>query len=454
MGSNTIGMHVYNNRLCSVINNLYDTTGISYTSNYLYNGNFSAVLSNTTPPTVGSTTIYPPRYILKLCYVPNVRIVVLSSKTNSFSSSTIYLYFSNGTTSASTTYTCFGILGSGLPQNAFLSEDGKIFMYSQSSNIYYYSWDGTKYTNLKSINGLEQINSFRLSRNKERIIYTYAYRSIPTVSRIYYVDCTNFNDLSYSSAILNSSQTTVIDYRYIDISPNLKYIVYSVNMSSNYYINYRTWNGTFYDNEINIYSSTYQTIGLNFLFNGAAIYVNMGSNGTNSKLFLWDNSTNNYTPNNFINAAVNYLPSSNIGSLDITYDLSTVMTLYLNGTFYDIVSSPLIFINSSSQSTLDLTNITDINGNNWNYVVWNIYVTSSTSVRMTYYINSSLVLTKDVNVSLSNIKRLNNYIGTCNINYTPYNNLTGGIDEFAIYNKILDQATISSIYTDKVHPIK
>lgn len=393
-------------------------------------------ITNTT-----SSLNYQPYYMRSASIAYNIRLVITASIT--FGEYATKMYFTNYNNSTNSWNNQFiWVANQDYGYNTItLSEDGTILLYSLTNGgIYFYRWNGTTYGNLTTIILSIRIKDIVISKNKERIVATTFFSPY----NIHYFDISQ-NTYALKESITRSG---ISGFYGLDISPNLNMIVFTELVSSNYNTYSLTWDGISYSNNITtILSNTSQVSGLSFLM-GYALFVMAHSN---SRVFIWNNNNKSFSiPISFNNnSGLSYANSFSYNgvAVSIRYDSNVSR----NQIQYQSIFS--LFNGNNYYLFKDISNIS-FTDNLWKHIVWTISSTNTWK----FYINSVLTKTytgNGVNGSFipSLLQRNNNNIGSNDFLYSILNNYSGGIDEFAFYNKELSQAEITNIYNTKTHPI-
>jgi len=261
-------------------------------------------------------------------------------------------------------------------------------------------WNGTNYNALTQMFTINVTNALNYALSGDKTRFVYHYYSAP--SRFFILALWNGTNYVVSKSLSTQG------YRSDSLSPDLyfsydnNYILFASGTAAPYYISYYKWDGTTY------------------------IYSGIAYNNTISS----PNYARFYGTTNF-----NDISANNIGYIimrggSVFYDASRAS--FDLRYFYKV---NLSISNYTSNNSIYSTNVND---NTSRHYAWTI----ATNGTYNYYVNGSLIYTT-TGLYPSAVSRTQNYIGR---SIDVSGGFVGKIDNYRVFNRVLSQADVSSIY--------
>ena len=266
------------------------------------------------------------------------------------------------------------------------------------------------------------------------------------------------NNLTYTSTITNGTDISGTQYgggNYI-----VKYSSYKSNNSSNTIINdpnliahYKfddnstnmlldsTSNGNHLTNYNTTFDNTNYKIGNGSVyFNGNSQYIEMPStinpytiwNNNGISFSIWFNMSSTASPN----CRIIDFSSDNIGTTPTNYIL-----IYKDGTQTDKINIVIVAPNGAN-TYLSPT----LNSNTWHHIVWTISLSGVWGL----YINN-VYINPGITQGIPNVTWTRRWLGRSGFASDPY--YTGNIDDFRIYNKVITESEVNTIYNNIISGI-
>jgi hypothetical protein len=259
------------------------------------------------------------------------------------------------------------------------------------------------------------------------------------------------NNLTYTSTITNG--TDISGSQYGGGNCIVKYSSYKTDTDNNLIVHYKfddnstnmlldsTSNGNNLTNYNTTFDNTNYKIGNGSVyFNGNSQYIEMPStinpytiwNNNGISFSIWFNMSSTASPN----CRIIDFSSDNIGTTPTNYIL-----IYKDGTQTDKINIVIVAPNGAN-TYLSPT----LNSNTWHHIVWTI----SSSGVWGLYINN-VYINPGITQGIPNVTWTRRWLGRSSSDSDPY--YTGNIDDFRIYNKVITESEVNTIYNNIISGI-
>ena len=410
-GNNRISLGLQNNTLFSQVTN----------------GSNIGTVSFTTPTTTTASRISG------LAYSTSVNRFVFGNY------STGYLYYRTGISGSDT------LIGGPATANTVfdvcMTNDGNRIIWTVTLGLTYFAtWNGsTNYTGIQQVNSDSTTRSFRsVDMTEDGSIMVVAVGAWAGTGSAGVPLWARWNGTNYS-AYNTTLNSTSDNYTGIAITPDGSRIAYSTYGKSVYYA---VWNGTNYSDRILIGSVLYDIgIKLKFSKDGNTLFVSSyqisGSFYGSLQYCIW----NGTTYSSLINSGISVFSTvaSALFGMAIDYNNNLYIGEYNQNTIYKTT-----FQVSNQYTQSNFYSAQNLNDNAWRHVAWTIDPTNTT---YKYYLNGSLIKT-DASSGYTFpglTSRTNNLLGVSTDLSLSY--FTGGIDNYRVYNGVLTDAQVYSLFT-------
>ena len=254
------------------------------------------------------------------------------------------------------------------------------------------------------------------------------------------------DNLTYTSTITNG--TDISGTQYGGGNCIVKYSSYKTDTDNNLIVHYKfddnstnmlldsTSNGNNLTNYNTTFDNTNYKIGNGSVyFNGNSQYIEMPStinpytiwNNNGISFSIWFNMSSTASPN----CRIIDFSSDNIGTTPTNYIL-----IYKDGTQTDKINIVIVAPNGAN-TYLSPT----LNSNTWHHIVWTI----SSSGVWGLYINN-VYINPGITRGIPNVIWTRRWLGRSGFASDPY--YTGNIDDFRIYNKVITESEVNTIYNN------